>query len=35
MRVHKMARGRPIYIVQDRMNDKNYNILEVDFGHAR
>jgi hypothetical protein len=35
MTIHKAARGRPIYVVLDTLNDANYNILEVDFGNAR
>ena len=34
-RVHKIAAGRPIYVIQDTMNDKLLNILEVDFGNAQ
>lgn len=30
--INEAANGRPQYVIQDRLNDKGYNILEVDFG---
>lgn len=33
-RVRRIAAGRPIYVIQDTMNEKHLNILEVDFGNA-